>query len=45
MKIVDIYLDDLDKKEYLSLIIALTQYYYVMFDECIELNIGENNAR
>ena len=43
MKIVDIDLDSLDREEYLSLVQSLISYYYVMFDEYIELKIGENN--
>ena len=43
MKIIDIDLDSLDRDEYLSLVQSLISYYYVMFDEYIELKIGGGN--
>ena len=43
MKINDIDLDSLDKQEYLCLIQSLINYYYVMFNEIIELKIEGSN--
>ena len=41
MTINEIYLDDFDKQEYIHFIKSLLEYYYIQFNEILELKEGE----